>query len=312
MRIPSLFTLFASLLLTPACVHAQSTDMAADVGEPSAVEPAATVLDGKRFTVLVEGEGTDVILIPGLASPREVWDATRQQLSGKYKVHIVQIRGFGDTPGLNVEGPVLKAFIRELADYIDDEIIPGGKGEKPFVIGHSLGGFTAMQLAAKYPGLVKRAMVVDSLPFFGMIFGAGATTETMQPQAAMLRDMIAAREEYTADARTLQTMSITEEGRALVAAWAADADPKAVAHFMYDLMTTDMRGDMPGITVPVTMLYPLDESVMPAARVDAVYKAAFAGADSVTLKRIDDSRHFIMLDRPETFAKAVEDFLTEK
>ena len=282
-----------------------------DSGDIITLPDGTKLLDGKSFTVLIEGKGRDVVLIPGLSTPRAVWDATRAQLKGKYRLHIVQVRGFGDAAGVNAIGPVFEKFVFEIADYIDDEITEKNGNIKPYVIGHSLGGLTAIKLASAYPHEVERVMVVDSLPFFGMIFGPGATVEAMEPQAAMMRDAIAAQDSYTADARTLQTMSISEEGRAQVAEWAATASPKATANFLYDLMTTDIRGELADITVPVTMLYPLDENVMPAARVDALYGAAFADATSFTLRRIDDSRHFIMLDNPEAFADAVEAFLMD-
>jgi pimeloyl-ACP methyl ester carboxylesterase len=57
------------------------------------------------------------------------------------------------------------------------------------------------------------------------------------------------------------------------------------------------------------MLYPLDASAMPADMVDGLYKGAFATAKTATLKRIDGSRHFIMLDQPAAFAAAVDTFL---
>ncbi len=318
-------TLSDATLADTAYAHDKQAGPEAAQDDGVSVEPGGTqtladgtkLLGGKQFTVHVAGEGRDVILIPGLASPRAVWNATKAQLAGHYRLHIIQIRGFGDAPGANAQGPVIDKFVAELADYIDDEIMDkdikdkdGGK--KPLVIGHSLGGFSAMKLAADHPQLIERAMVIDSLPFFGMIFGPAMTAETLEPQATIMRDIIAAQKSYTADARTLQTMSISEEGRAQVAAWAQDADPKAVASFLYDLMVSDIRPQMRAITVPITMLYPLDESVMPAARVDAMYTAAFAGADSVTLKRIENSRHFIMLDQPEAFAAAVEEFLIDK
>lgn len=293
-----------------ARISAPTLPVSPGPGEALDLPDGAKLLGGKSFTVLVEGEGRDVVLIPGLATPRAVWDDTRAQLKGRYRLHVVQIRGFGDDAGANADGPVLEPFVRELADYIDDEITDRNGGTRPFVIGHSLGGLTAMKLASQYPQEVERAMVVDSLPFFGMIFGPGVTAENIEPQAAAMRGAIAAQDSYTADTRTLQTMSISEEGRARVAKWTETASPEATANLLYDLMTSDIRPELAGITVPVTMLYPLDESVMPAARVDAMYKAAYADADSFTLKRIDGSRHFIMLDRPAAFAEAVEAFLT--
>jgi pimeloyl-ACP methyl ester carboxylesterase len=40
-----------------------------------------------------------------------------------------------------------------------------------------------------------------------------------------------------------------------------------------------------------------------------VYRAAFAALPQARLTRIEDSRHFVMLDRPEEFAAALEAFL---
>ena len=41
------------------------------------------------------------------------------------------------------------------------------------------------------------------------------------------------------------------------------------------------------------------------AMIDKTYADAYAALPGVTLKRIDDSRHFIMLDQPKAFAEAV-------
>ncbi|WP_260833937.1 alpha/beta fold hydrolase [Sphingopyxis sp. P1IMeth2] len=38
------------------------------------------LLEGKRITVEVEGDGPDVVLIPGLSSPRAVWAPTAERL----------------------------------------------------------------------------------------------------------------------------------------------------------------------------------------------------------------------------------------
>src|SRR3546814_8973504 len=93
--------------------------------EAQAAEPDATcsapLVEGKRITIEVEGDGPDVVLIPGLSSPRAVWDKTAEQLKGRYRLHLVQVRGFGgDDAGINAAGPVLEPMMQEVADYIDD------------------------------------------------------------------------------------------------------------------------------------------------------------------------------------------------
>ncbi|MBL9070351.1 MAG: alpha/beta hydrolase [Sphingopyxis sp.] len=281
-------------------------------GRADAAESAGCgtgLLEGKRITVEVQGSGPDVVLIPGLSSPRDVWGPTAARLKGAHRLHLVEVRGFGgDAPGPNAEGPVLEPMMREIADYIDDCIVDQGH-PAPAIIGHSLGGLTAMMIAARDPKEVGKLMVVDSLPFFGMLFGPTATVASVEPQAAAMQKMLAGRSNAEADERTLQVMSATDAGRAQVGAWTRAANAKVAAQLIYDDMTTDLRPELGAITAPFTMLYPFDASAMPAAMVDGLYKDAFAGAKTATLQRIDGSRHFIMLDQPEAFAKAVDAFL---
>src|SRR3546814_9760714 len=65
--------------------------------EAQAAEPDATCsappFEGKRITIAVEGDGPDVVLIPGLSSPRAVWDQTAEKLKGRYRLHLMQVRG---------------------------------------------------------------------------------------------------------------------------------------------------------------------------------------------------------------------------
>jgi pimeloyl-ACP methyl ester carboxylesterase len=71
-----------------------------------------------------------------------------------------------------------------------------------------------------------------------------------------------------------------------------------------------LRGELPKMSAPTTVLYVTPKG-MPAsdAQFDHVYKAAYAGAKEVTLKRVADSAHFIMWDQPHRFEEEVKAFL---
>ncbi|WP_337658649.1 alpha/beta fold hydrolase [Sphingorhabdus sp. Alg231-15] len=312
----NLKALISAALLTmftmPACTTVNQDVPVAPTaarGERVDLPDGGQLLGGRHFTVLVEGQGRDVVLIPGLSTPRSVWDATRRQLKGRYRLHIIQIRGFGDAPIAERNGPLLEPFIRELTDYVDDEIVDSNNRQKALVIGHSLGGLAAMKMAAVYPQGIEKAMIIDSLPFFGLLFSPDMTVEALQPQAATMRDALIARGSNEADEQTLQRMAQSETGRQQVSAWARSADVATTAQLSYDLMTTDVRPLLPEIKIPITMLYPVDADIMPEPRITLMYKAAFAGARTVMFERVEESRHFIMLDQPEAFAAAVEQFL---
>lgn len=273
--------------------------------------PDVQLFEGTRFTVQVEGSGPDVILIPGLATPRDVWEGTRASLKGMYRLHIVQIRGFGDPAGINAQGLVLEPFIDELASYIESEIAKKGR-KAPALVGHSLGGLSALMIASRHPALTGKVIAVDALPFIGPAFGI-ATLESIRPQAEALAAATRARPVDTTTSVESDPgpnsqagfLSKTIAGRTAVARWTRMADARVMAQALYDDMVTDVRPDLGKIAAPITVLYAEDASVMRAGRIDALYATEYAGAPAARLVKISDSRHFIMLDQPEKFQAAL-------
>ncbi|SDD65052.1 hypothetical protein SAMN05444678_11827 [Sphingomonas sp. YR710] len=157
-------------------------------------------------------------------------------------------------------------------------------------------------------------MIVDSLPFLGLLRGPQATVEAITPAAEAMRAKImgATQEAFAASEGPMMARMIKSKNahaqQALAAASASDH--RVVAQALYDDMTTDARPGLPSITAPVTILYPWDEaSGIPQPIGDSFYQSAFAAVPHATFKRIDGSRHFIMIDQPEAFQVAVDGFL---
>ena len=141
--------------------------------------PLAAPAQPTRFTVTVEGSGPDLILIPGLTSSRRVWDQAVAGLGGRYRVHRIQIAGFGGEPARgNAQGPVLAPVVEELHAYI-----AANRLRRPMVAGHSVGGLLALMLAERHPEDVSRALIVDALPFYSMLFGPDTTAASVEPRS---------------------------------------------------------------------------------------------------------------------------------
>jgi len=268
---------------------------------------AATPSD--RITVTVTGKGPDVILIPGLASSGAVWDATVSQLSGRYRVHVVQVAGFAGAPaGANGQGPILDPLVEAVDGYIKT-----AKLKSPAVIGHSMGGLTGLALARRHPGAVGRLMIVDSLPFYPLLFSPAATVEAVRPQAAAMRDGLSAMSAENFDAQQAMTMPRlvkSPEGLKVALDWSKASDRTVVARALYDVLTTDLRSELPAVTTPTLVLYPFDPMMgAPVERVEQMYAGPYAALPGVRLERVEGAFHFIMLDQPAAFADAVERFL---
>lgn len=279
---------------------------------PTAAHAAPT-----RFSVVTLGQGPDVILIPGLSSPRAVWTATAERLKGTHRVHLIQLKGFGEPAGPNASGPILQPFVDELAAYISDN-----KLIRPAVVGHSMGGLVGMMVEADRPGLTGKLLIVDALPFIGPLFGAGSV-EAIRPQAEQFRTMLiagaaATRPDFTApDCPTglpappapKGTMTNSAEGTCLMQYGAKASDLRVVGQAMYDDMVTDLRPRLGAIKAPVTMLYPQDDRLLTAAAAAKIYGDAYAGLPTAKLVPITGSYHFIMQDQPAQFNAALDAFL---
>jgi pimeloyl-ACP methyl ester carboxylesterase len=295
----------AALAALIGCASA-SDPQAINQREPT---PEATLFTPTRFSVEITGEGPDVILIPGLASSRDVWGATVAQLSATHRVHAIQLAGFGGEPvgAAAGDGPIVAPFVEELNTYIEHNHLT-----RPAVIGHSLGGVSALMLAKAHPGNVGRVMVVDALPFFSLLIDPNATVASITPQAAALRDRLIAQssEEFFAGQMGMMNRLVrTETLRFTVFQWSLNSDRSVMARGMYDVMTTDLRGDLATIQTPVTIVYANDPAIAPEAQITGLYTALYAPLPNERLVKIDQSFHFVPLDNPTAFAAAVTEFL---
>jgi pimeloyl-ACP methyl ester carboxylesterase len=261
-----------------------------------------------RITVTVRGKGPDVVLIPGLACSTAVWDATAKQFEDRYRLHIVQVAGFGGAPaGANASGAVVQPTVDAIDLYIRTNHL-----KSPKIVGHSLGGLMGMMLAIQHPDDVGKLMIVDSMPFFGVVMGMTDVTNAT-PQAASMRDMILSEtQDAYADGEKdfLPNMVKSPEGLKLATSWAIASDKSVVARALYEVMTTDLRPDLHKIKAPVTLLYPWDaQSGFPREATDKLYHDNFATLSGARLVCIEDSLHFIMLDQPAKFATQLDAFL---
>lgn len=294
------------VVLHPGQGHARPTP-AAKAPVQGRVE-ADTITQLPHISVRSVGRGSPVILIPGLSSPRAVWDGVVPALARTHRVLVVQVNGFGgDAPGANLQPGILDGVVTDLHGLIAQQRIAGAA-----VVGHSLGGLVGLMLARAHPADIGKLMVVDSLPFYGLLFGPTATVAMLEPQAKAMRDTMAASYGKPADPAAgkaiADRLALTPGARAQVTAWVATADPRVSGAAMYEDLTTDLRPAMAGIATPITLVYPWSSAV-PKAVADPLYTGAYAAAPHVTYVPIGDAAHFVMLDQPAAFAAALVGFL---
>ena len=105
----------------------------------------------------VVGEGQDLIILHGLFGSLDNWMSLAKQWSGRYKVWLLDQRNHGKSPHSDDFSYLHMA--KDLEYFIDQKEI-----ENPIILGHSMGGKTAMEFAVNSPEMVKKLIVVDIAP----------------------------------------------------------------------------------------------------------------------------------------------------
>jgi len=270
---------------------------------------AETAFSSRRITVTTRGRGSDVLLIPGLASTSEVWRGVADRLAGKRRLHLISVRGFGDLPaGANASGAVMAAVAAEVRRYISEQGL-----QRPAIIGHSMGGQLGLRVAADAGSGIGRVMVVDSSPFFPALISPQATVGDVEPIAQLAYQAI----------HFLGDEALRSRGRemGLELGGASDAlfgtlgwqggDRRVLAQSLYEVMTVDLRRRLPDITAPVTVVYGWSaDGTSPRSRTDSLFRGAYSRLRSpAAFVPIEGAEHMVMIDQPTRFMAAVDRFL---
>jgi len=103
------------------------------------------------------GQGPPLIILHGLFGTLDNWQTLAKRWASSFTVYIIDQRNHGRSPHL--DGISYPAMASDLAAFLDKEWI-----HQCHILGHSMGGKTAMQFALDYPDIVDKLVVVDITP----------------------------------------------------------------------------------------------------------------------------------------------------
>lgn len=109
-----------------------------------------------NFQVFGEGD-TPLVMCHGLYGSSSNWRSVARSLSPDFRLFCPDARNHGDSP--HSELMDYPSMAEDLAAFIDENC-----GGRAHVLGHSMGGKTAMQLALTRPEKIDRLIVVDIAP----------------------------------------------------------------------------------------------------------------------------------------------------
>lgn len=249
------------------------------------------------------GNGSPILFLPGFTSPGSVWNETIKNLKGQNESHVISYAGFNGIAPIKM--PWYETIKKELLAYILKENLSAIR-----VIGHSMGGNLAVDIAAELPDRVKSLVIVDAIPCMRELMMPGVPASQIQynnPYNNQLLKMSDSSFRQTATMMAKQMTNNKEKIDTLIN-WSLVADRETYVFGYTDLLKLDLREVLHKVKAETLILcasFPDKEIIA------ANYKKQYINLTSKTIEIASDSKHFIMFDQAEWFYNKVNIFFSK-
>jgi len=118
-------------------------------------------LDGLKIRYLESGKGNErhILFIHGLGSSSDRWLGIPDALSANFHTIALDLPGFGKSTKPVTMNYTIQNFRENIVDFMNKLGINDGKTS---IVGHSLGGYIAAEVAIENKNLVERLVLIDS------------------------------------------------------------------------------------------------------------------------------------------------------
>jgi len=252
------------------------------------------------FEVSKTGKGKQtIIFIPGFASSGDVWNETKSVFEKDFTCYTLTMAGFaGVKPQPN---PSFENWKNEIANYIKTNKI-----EKPILIGHSMGGGLALAIAADYPELIGKIVVVDALPCLAALSDPSFKSKENNDCSAMVTQMTAMTDVQFYDMQKKMMPRLLENTSKLemVVDWSVKSDRKTFAQMYCDFFNVDLREKISAVKCPsLILLESYFVNLKPA--IEEQYK----NLKTANFQYANKGMHFIMYDDKDWYLGQLSNFL---
>lgn len=105
----------------------------------------------------IQGNGKPLLILHGYFGMGDNWKSHANQLSGQYEVHLIDQRNHGRS--FHSDDFDYELMVEDLLHYMDVHEL-----STVYLLGHSMGGKTAMLFAVEHPERVEKLLVADIAP----------------------------------------------------------------------------------------------------------------------------------------------------
>ena len=246
---------------------------------------------------LGEENAPDLVILHGLLGTSDNWQTLGKRFAQTHRVHLIDQRNHGRSPHHSVHS--YEAMAEDVLHYLDERNI-----QHTSIIGHSMGGKTALVFAHRYPDRVHKLIIADM------------AARAYAPHHAPIFDALLSAPIGEAESRSVVEAHLTNQ-----------LDDAGVVAFLMKNLRREKSGGFtwrPNLAVLAPAIgavvdeVPLGLNTLPTL---AIYggKSTYVNADDLDQfqsacmqfqsHEIEDAGHWLHASHPDEFFEEVEDFL---
>jgi pimeloyl-ACP methyl ester carboxylesterase len=270
------------------------------------------IVDGQPVNTIELGEGPALVFVHGLSGSWPNWLEQLPAFAAERRVLALDLPGFGHSP-MPREQISISGYARVLERLLDQLGVDAAA-----LVGNSMGGFIAAELAIAFPQRVERLVLISAA---GISTYRDPRTMRAVPALTRLERILAAGGAWAASRsdtvarrprlREAALSVVVRHPRRLPAALASEQIRGAgKPGFLQALQATidyDIRERLPEIACPTLIVWGDGDRLISVRDAD-VFAELIPSSRKVIF---EDTGHMAMLERPAAFNALLEDFLSE-
>ncbi|MEH0110909.1 alpha/beta fold hydrolase [Tersicoccus sp. MR15.9] len=265
-------------------------------------------VEGADLRYRTTGEGPDVVLLHGIARSLEDWDEQHELLSPHFRVTSVDLPGFGES-GPPTAPNTMETMARAVLGVMTELGI-----ERAHLVGNSMGGAVAMQVAALAPERV-RTLVLANSAGFGRTVTPALRLMAIRPLGRFLLKRPNTKQIYNAErglyvSRELVTPERLDRGMRFARRPHGPDVMLTTLNGMGNLWGVRARwrrellARMVELDIPTFVLWGQKDLILPIAHSEAVATAL----PNATLHVFPNTGHLPQVERAEEFSRLIQTF----
>lgn len=236
-------------------------------------------VEGQPVRYKVVGEGEPVILVHGLSASSLWWKRNIPALASVYRLYLVDLPGFG-----SMASPFQRFKLKYASTWLLRWMRAVGIA-KAHLIGHSMGGYICLWIAAHHPEVVSRLVLVSP-----------AVKAEVHNVLGYLRPLLFALRHLTPDFFPILLFDTLRAG------------PVTILRTAVDLLEADVQQELRMVSAPTLLVWGENDTLVPLS----IGSLMLHEMRQASFLRLEGSGHVSMFERPAKFNAAVLAFLATK